>query len=216
MMRDDLTTVVDAVVKVDTAPNGHGSGVLIDLGQKRGLVLTCYHVVKGETSIEVEWQGQSFEAKVVASDPGPDLALLGIEVADLPALKIASAGPDELAEVCIGGYPHEFPRVVVEGRYQRYVRQAGFKCPLYLVTAAGVITTGISGGPVADARSEVVGLVTLMHHVNEIPMFGAGYAIPLTQIKKFIRRVQNTVSTPVAPVLPVEGVHETSKQEGSE
>ena len=63
----------ECTVKIET-DGGVGSGFFID----KNLIATCYHVIKGcsANEIEIVWQGQSYRAVGIESNPDDDLALI--------------------------------------------------------------------------------------------------------------------------------------------
>src|SRR5205085_10311404 len=91
-----------AVVSVFVSPrlsNGRGTGFAVGDGS---WVVTCYHVVSlhvgEEKELPVEhvlvlspWSGESVRARVIATDPKADLALLKLERGRLPTIPVASA-----------------------------------------------------------------------------------------------------------------------------
>ena len=83
----------DAIVMVST-PAGLGTGFLIN---ERGHFLTNYHVIEGETAISVtvfvrdgdQYQRQELKkVKIIATQPGRDLALLQLDLEELDDLKL--------------------------------------------------------------------------------------------------------------------------------
>jgi len=71
-----------------------GSGVIVDAGN--GYVLTNHHVIEGAEAITVTLKDRrSFEARLIGSDPGTDIALLQIEAENLTELPLGDS--DRLA-----------------------------------------------------------------------------------------------------------------------
>jgi serine protease DegQ len=69
----------------DDAPSGGmGSGVIVS---PEGYILTNNHVIEGADSIEVTLNdGRTTQAKVIGTDPETDLALLKINLGQLPVI----------------------------------------------------------------------------------------------------------------------------------
>ena len=70
----------DFFFMVEVPSEGAGSGSILD---KEGHVLTNHHVIEGAREIMVTlFNGQSYEAQVVGSDPPNDMAVLKIDAPD--------------------------------------------------------------------------------------------------------------------------------------
>jgi S1-C subfamily serine protease len=93
---------------------GYGTGFFID---KRGLILTCYHVVDGANSIKILMStGETRAAGIVDNDRDHDLALLRVRH-EAPAVvpMVYDEDPDLGDEIYTLGYPVPF----VEGIFSR-------------------------------------------------------------------------------------------------
>ena len=146
---------------------GNGSGFIVD---SSGLIITNKHVVSDETaSYEVTLKnGERMKAKVVASDPLFDLAILKVEKINLPTLKFADSGKVKVGQtvVAIGNPLGEFPNSVSAGIISGIGRQvqAGNSYTGEVETLNSVIQTdaainpGNSGGPLLDLSGQVVGV----------------------------------------------------------
>ncbi|WP_435021863.1 S1C family serine protease [Tundrisphaera sp. TA3] len=151
-------------------------------------------VVMGSGSLEQ----QVFDAKVVRRDREADLALLRAESArGLPALPLGSAdGLAELDEVFIFGFPfgrnqtmivatprnEQYPSISVNRGAISSLRRKDGRLERIQLNAA--VNPGNSGGPVLNARGNVVGVV-----VGRVEgQFGAGIdlAIPVTILDRFL------------------------------
>ncbi len=156
---------------------GAGSGVIWSAD---GLILTNAHVARAPASVEL-WDGRRFDAALVARDPRRDLASLRIPATDLEAaapgdsdllrpgeLVIAVGNPLGFAGALSTGVIHSIGPLPGMGR-QRWIR------------ANVRLAPGNSGGPLANARGEVVGINTAV--VN-----GMGVAAPVARAAEFLRR----------------------------
>src|SRR5260370_23368948 len=75
-----------------------GSGVIVD---KRGYILTNYHVVEQATKIQVQLSGDStrYTAKVVGVDEDPDLAVIKIDAGkDLPIANLGNSAAGRVGD----------------------------------------------------------------------------------------------------------------------
>jgi serine protease Do len=150
-----------------------GSGILWSAD---GLVLTNAHVARSpEAEIEL-WDGRRFAARVVMRDPRRDLATLRIAGAPRD-LEVASTGnsaglrPGELV-IAIGnplGFAGALSTGVVHSVTDRWIR------------ADVQLAPGNSGGPLANAQGEVIGINTAIAD-------GLGLAVPAHLAIEFLKR----------------------------
>ena len=142
----------------DVPRRGAGSGFLIDTN---GHILTNHHVVEGAERITVKLaDGRSLRARIVGTDPDADVALIKVD-AD-PGLPVAPMGDSSDLRVgdwvcAIGnplGYEHTLTVGVVSYK-GRKLFDAGLDD--YIQTDAA-INFGNSGGPLINARGEVIGI----------------------------------------------------------
>ncbi|MCZ6599897.1 MAG: trypsin-like peptidase domain-containing protein [Acidobacteria bacterium] len=143
---------------------GIGSGVLIS---QDGMVLTAAHVVQTADVVVVEFAtGEKLRARVVASEPSADVALLKL-VVDPPDVHVAILGDSEEAEVgdevfVIGaplGISHTLTVGHISARRRPNTIQSGFRLGEFFQTDAA-INQGNSGGPMFNMEGEVIGVVS--------------------------------------------------------
>ncbi len=143
---------------------GQGSGVLIS---NDGKVLTAAHIVDVASEIEVEFpEGERVRARVVASEPDADVALLQLERAPAGAAA-ARLGDSDRARigdrVFIVGAPYGISRTLtmghVSGRHRPGKVWDRFALAEFLQTDAA-INRGNSGGPMFSMDGEVLGVVS--------------------------------------------------------
>jgi S1-C subfamily serine protease len=206
--RDARESVVRKNVEVAT-----GSGFVI---APSGLVLTSRHVVEtdarrdesgAETTVENPQiqvfvgsggGGGAWEASVVASDPGSDLAALQVTAADLPYLPLGDSDALEAGrpvrvlgfpfgrqvEVAKRGEPGVIPQVTVTGGSLSAARADEQGETRFLQTDASV-QPGNSGGPMLDEDGYVVGVVK-MKLARDATSQGAGFSVPVNVVKDFL------------------------------
>jgi S1-C subfamily serine protease len=185
-----------------------GSGFVI---APSGLILTNNHVIAAPTAsrladadsevhtvvrrieVVVGVGGTPLAAVVVASDPVLDLAVLSVTSAELPYLPFGdsdAARPGEAARVL--GFPFGgqveiakrgsvAPSVTVSAGRVAASRTDDQGETRFLQTDA-TINPGSSGGPMLDADGYAIGVVRLKLARGE----GAGFAIPINQVKDFL------------------------------
>ena len=172
-------------VEIETGHFGTGSGSGVVLTQS-GYIMTNYHVIEGNTSIQVTLSGgESYSAAVIGGDQELDLAILKLDSSrdDFPAAALGDYEDITIGEGVIAlGFP--FPSdlgqelSVSSGIVSslRFIR--GYE---YIQTDAA-INSGNSGGPLVNLRGEVIGINSWIFTSGE----GLGFAIPVNNIKEFI------------------------------
>jgi len=171
---------------------GLGSGTLI----KENWVLTAAHVVEGVDQIQVEFEsGDKFAAKVIGFSRGADVALLEIDgvarsVRRLPKLGDSSKlRPGEQVFV-IGapfGLEHSLSVGVVSGKMERSLVANGELIEFIQTDAA--INRGNSGGPMFNAKGELVGVVSFILSQNG-EFSGVGFAAAINPTKSALSQSQ--------------------------
>ena len=132
-----------------------GSGFLLSAD---GYVLTNAHVVEGSDEVTVTLTDKrEFKAKIIGSDARTDVALLKIEAAGLPFVKIGNLDRLKVGEWVIAiGSPFGLESTVTAGIVSAKQRETGDY--LQLIQTDVAINPGNSGGPLINMRGEVVGI----------------------------------------------------------
>ena len=148
-----------------------GSGVI---WAADGLVLTNAHVARAaDAEIEI-WDGRRWPARVVARDPRRDLASLRVAATALEAAApgdSAALRPGELV-IAVGnplGFAGALSTGIVHSSTERWIH------------ADVQLAPGNSGGPLANAHGQVIGINTAI--VN-----GLGVAVPAKVVLDFLQR----------------------------
>jgi S1-C subfamily serine protease len=174
-----------------------GTGIVINAAA--GLVLTNNHVIDGATSVSVTpvASGQSYQAKVLGYDRAADVALLQLpSAADLKAVSIGhtsslTTGTPVLAignEAGQGGSPTVAPGVIsgLNRTIEASDQTDGFTEILHgMLQTNANIRPGDSGGPLANAAGQVIGMDTAAGG-NAVY---SGYAIPIDQALSIASRI---------------------------
>jgi Do/DeqQ family serine protease len=160
---------------------GLGSGVIID---KRGYVLTNFHVVKGADGVTVRLPSkQEFRGRIVGSDPKTDLAVIKFEPEG--ELRVASLGNSDtlrVGEWAIAiGNPFGLDQTVTVGVVSAVGRaDVGIATYENFIQTDASINPGNSGGPLVNLRGEVIGINTAIVATGQ----GIGFAIPANMVKR--------------------------------
>ncbi len=167
-----------------------GSGVVID---EEGYVLTNDHVVRRADKITVKFcTGTNvYTAKLVASDPKSDVALLKLNARPgerFKAIQLAREDDLLLGETVLAlGNPFGLGGSVTRGilsSKNRALPKEGETLNIgnWLQTDAP-INLGNSGGPLVNLRGELIGVnVAVLGEVNGQQAQGIGFAIPIRQV----------------------------------
>jgi putative serine protease PepD len=159
-MADSVVTISSSIDDGMSTGEGTGTGVVLTAD---GEILTNAHVVADATEVHVRFAGETEprRAKVLASDPGNDLALLKIEATDLKPATFAQPGTIRIGDGVIAiGYALDLdggPTVtsgIISALKRTIITENG------LIQTDAAISSGNSGGPLVNFRGEVVGINT--------------------------------------------------------
>ncbi len=159
----------------DAPRRGAGSGFIIDAD---GSILTNHHVIDGAERILVKLSdGRSLRARVVGTDPDTDIALLKVDgQSKLPVAVLGDSSALRMGEwVCAIGNPLGYEHSVTVGVVS-FIGRKLFDTSLdnYIQTDAA-INFGNSGGPLINARGEVIGInAAISSRASNI-----GFAVPI-------------------------------------
>ena len=172
--------------------SGEGTGVVYD---KKGFVITSYHVIKDAIRIEVVCNGESVRAELVGVDPKTDLALLKVHTQQ--ELSEAMWGDSDLAQVgdwavAIGnalGFSHTVTVGIVSAKGRTGLRDEKGVYEDFIQTDAA-INRGNSGGPLCNIAGEVIGINAMIASVSGGSQ-GLGFAIPSNMVRHVIDQLLN-------------------------
>ncbi|MDD3102223.1 MAG: trypsin-like peptidase domain-containing protein [Patescibacteria group bacterium] len=174
---------------------GGGTGFVVS--SKDGLILTNKHVASDETAeyTVVTNDGKKYDAKILAQDPFNDIAILKIEIKDLPEVKLGDSEKIQIGQTVIaignalGEYRNTVTKGVISGVGRRVVAgdNAGLSEVLEnVIQTDAAINLGNSGGPLINTHGEVIGINTAINSQGQM----IGFAIPINQAKQVIESVK--------------------------
>src|SRR3954447_23191205 len=173
-----------------------GSGFVID---GEGHILTNNHVIEGAEKVEVKLgdSEKEYEAEVVGTDPGTDIALLEVEAPakELHPLTLGHSAESEVGDPVVAiGNPFGLDRTVTSGIVSALQRQIqapnGFSINHVIQTDAA-INPGNSGGPLIDAEGGVIGINSqIATGGGGNGNVGIGFAIPIDTVRAEIEQLK--------------------------
>jgi len=163
-----------------------GSGVIID---KRGDVLTNFHVVKGADQVTVRLSSKrEYPGRIVGTDTKTDLAVVRFEPdSDLAVATLGDSDALRVGEWAIAiGNPFGLDQTVTVGVISATGRSdVGIAAYENFIQTDASINPGNSGGPLVNLRGEVVGINTAIVASGQ----GIGFAIPVNMVKRVIAQL---------------------------
>jgi len=162
--------------------SGSGSGVICS---DSGLIVTNAHVIRGSHGYVQLWDGREFEAQVTERDHSRDLAALRISAQGLPRVSIADSSRIRAGELALAiGNPLGFVGALSTGVVHAVgpVRGLG---PCSWVQANVRLAPGNSGGPLANAAGDVIG-------INSMVAGRLALAIPSNTVSAFVQTGAST------------------------
>ena len=169
-----------------------GSGFVYDTA---GHVITNQHVVEGAGVISVRlWNGDTFQAKLVGTDPSTDLAVLkiGAPAAVLHPLTLGDSSTVQVGQtvVAIGspfGLEQSVTAGIVSALHREMTAPNNFTINDSIQTDAA-INHGNSGGPLLDLAGDVIG-VNAQIESNSGGNDGVGFAIPSSTVRSIVSQL---------------------------
>ena len=159
---------------------GQGSGFIISAD---GLVLTNAHVVRNAQRVTVKLTDRrEFVAKVLGTDPKTDVAVLRIDAKDLPVVPLGSAKDLKVGEWVLAiGSPFGFENSVTAGVVSAKGRSLPDDSFVPFIQTDVAVNPGNSGGPLFNARGEVVGINSQIYSRTG-GYQGLSFAIPMETV----------------------------------
>jgi serine protease Do len=160
---------------------GGGSGTVWSAD---GLIVTNHHVAPGDGAEVVTADDKVFEAKVVDRSSESDLALLKIEGSGLEAIEVADSAALRVGEVVFAsGNPWGQRGTLTAGVVLATRASAldGQGPPEGVIRADVRLAPGNSGGPLVNARGQLIG-------INSMIAGGVAIAIPSNTVGAFVSR----------------------------
>ena len=170
-------------------PKGSGSGFIWD---KRGHIVTNYHVVQGANTLIVTFPDNStYTAEIVGVDPSKDLAVIKV---DIPKEKLNPVPIGSSSNLLVGqkvlaiGNPFGLDQTLTVGVVSalgREITSISNRKIHNVIQTDAAINPGNSGGPLIDSHGRLIGVNTSIITPSGANA-GIGFAVPVDIVKHII------------------------------
>jgi S1-C subfamily serine protease len=193
--RPSVVTVISSVVqpgfRSEPQPTGTGSGFMID---DQGHVLTNNHVVADANRLEITLaNGTTLPAQLVGRDSRFDLAVVKADIPrdQLRVMTLADSDQVQVGEQAIAiGNPYGLEGTVTTGvvssRRPLVNEPEGDGILVNAIQTDASVNPGNSGGPLLNARGEVIGVNTVGRLTSTGAPAGLNFAIPINNAKRIL------------------------------
>jgi len=168
--------------------NSLGSGVIVS---SEGFILTNHHVIEAADEIEVALaDGRTMPARIVGTDPETDLAVLKVDIKNLPAITFATSEKSNVGDVVLAiGNPFGVGQTVTQGIISALGRShLGINTFENFIQTDASINPGNSGGALIDTEGNLVGINSAIYSRSGGSM-GIGFAIPVSLAKQVMEQI---------------------------
>ncbi|MDY7115884.1 Do family serine endopeptidase [Halomonas sp. SSL-5] len=165
-----------------------GSGVIVS---EEGYVLTNHHVIGGADQIQVALRdGRETLAEVIGTDPESDLAVLRIQLDDLPVIELADSAEVAIGDVALAiGNPFGVGQTVTMGIISATGRShLGLNAYEDFIQTDAAINPGNSGGALISPDGAMVGINTAIFSRSGGSQ-GIGFAIPANLARNILEEL---------------------------
>ncbi|MFP5439848.1 MAG: trypsin-like peptidase domain-containing protein [Gammaproteobacteria bacterium] len=176
---------VDQVPMQRRMESSLGSGVIVSA---KGYVMTNHHVVADADEIIIALRdGREARAIVVGSDTDTDLAVLRMQLDDIPVIALRDSGSLQIGDVVLAiGNPFGVGQTVTMGIVSATGRsELGVNTFEDFIQTDAAINPGNSGGALVDARGQLVGINSVIFSRSG-GYQGIGFAIPTRIVREVL------------------------------
>lgn len=173
----------------NTLPSaGLGSGVIVS---PEGFILTNHHVIEEAEEIEVQLSdGRIAFANVIGTDPDTDLAILKIDLPQLPVIVLGQSDQLAVGDVVLAiGNPFGVGQTVTSGIVSALGRtELGLNTFENFIQTDAAINPGNSGGALVDVNGHLMGINTAIYSRSGGSL-GIGFAIPTSTARYVLEAI---------------------------
>jgi serine protease DegQ len=162
-----------------------GSGVIVS---SEGYILTNDHVIDGAEEMEVALaDGRKIPAKLVGSDPDTDLAVIKVNLKNLPSITLGRLDNAKVGDVVLAiGNPFGVGQTVTMGIISALGRNhLGINTFENFIQTDAAINPGNSGGALVDGEGRLIGINTAIYSRSGGSL-GIGFAIPVSTARQVL------------------------------
>ena len=171
-----------------------GSGVIVS---EKGYVLTNHHVIEAADEIEVALSdSRRSKARVIGTDPETDMAVLKIDLKNVPAITFAASDQARVGDIVLAiGNPYGVGQTVTFGIVSALGRHLGISTFENSIQTDAAINPGNSGGALVDLNGNLLGINSAIYSRTGGSQ-GIGFAIPSNLARQVMEQIlENGVVT---------------------
>ncbi len=191
-IKSSVEKIYDSVVLIETYNGqtaiGSGTGFVYKKDNKKGYILTNYHVIEDSNKVEVTFtNGEKVNATILGADMYYDIAVLSVDASSV--IEVAQIGSSEDANIgdtvfTVGSplgsnYMGTVTKGILSGKDRQVTVTLGNNSSyiMEVLQTDAAINPGNSGGPLANINGEVIGITSLKLVQDQIE--GMGFTIPI-------------------------------------
>jgi len=170
-------------------PAGSGSGFVWD---NQGHIVTNNHVVEDASALTVTLSdNSSYEAEVVGTEPGKDIAVLRIKApgGKLRPVRVGSSTTLQVGQKVVAiGNPFGLDQTLTTGVVSalgREIKANNGRTIQDVIQTDAAINPGNSGGPLLDSRGQLIGMNTAIISPSGSSA-GIGFAVPVNTVNRIV------------------------------
>lgn len=185
--------VVNIVALSDDGNGSKGSGVIFT---DDGYIITNDHVIRGKTSsMEVHLaDNRVLKAKLVATDPRMDLAVIKVEGNNLQSVKFGDSAELKKGSLVVAiGNPRGLENSVTTGSISNLnVDVNEDLSTIRCLQTDAAVNHGSSGGALLNEYGELVGINVMIYENSE----NIGFAIPSNDVERIVKQLKDKSYVP--------------------
>jgi putative serine protease PepD len=210
-----VTPSVVSIKVTTTSGGGTGSGSVYKTSATSSYIVTNNHVIAdgatgGTITIELT-NGDQYRATIVGRDANYDLAVLKVNVGNLPVISLGDSSQVSVGDPVLAiGSPLGLANTVTQGivsSLNRPVTTGTSDAQSYVdaIQTDAAINPGNSGGALVDAQGRIIGVnsaIATLSSGGTSGNIGLGFSIPINEAKRIIDEIIATGKS-TRPVLGV-------------
>jgi putative serine protease PepD len=210
-----VTPSVVSIKVTSSAGGGNGSGSIYKSSSSISYIITNNHVVEGAASsgtITVELlNGDQHKATIVGRDANYDLAVLKVNIGNLPEIGIGDSSKVSVGDSVLAiGSPLGLANTVTSGIISSLNRpvttgSTGSESYVNAIQTDAAINPGNSGGALVDSQGRIIGVnsaIATLSSGGTSGNIGLGFSIPINEAKRIVDEIIATGKS-TRPVLGV-------------